>query len=68
MFSHIMVGSNDVDRSQKFYDALFGAIGARLGMRDEKGVDLKERDAANLQQKKVKAILINTGCGLTRHA
>ena len=23
MFSHIMVGSNDIDRSKKFYDALF---------------------------------------------
>jgi len=23
MFSHIMVGSNDVDRSRRFYDALF---------------------------------------------
>ena len=24
MFSHVMVGSNDVDRSKRFYDALFG--------------------------------------------
>ena len=24
MFSHVMVGSNDYDRSQRFYDALFG--------------------------------------------
>ena len=24
MFSHVMVGSNDVERSKKFYDALFG--------------------------------------------
>ena len=23
MFSHIVVGSNDIDRSKKFYDALF---------------------------------------------
>jgi catechol 2,3-dioxygenase-like lactoylglutathione lyase family enzyme len=23
MFSHVMVGSNDLDRSKKFYDALF---------------------------------------------
>ena len=29
MFSHIMVGSNDIARSKKFYDALFGAIGAQ---------------------------------------
>ena len=24
MFSHVMVGSNDVERSRQFYDALFG--------------------------------------------
>jgi len=24
MFSHVMVGSNNIDRSRKFYDALFG--------------------------------------------
>ena len=24
MFSHVMVGSNDLERSRKFYDALFG--------------------------------------------
>lgn len=24
MFSHVMVGSNDIDRSKLFYDALFG--------------------------------------------
>jgi catechol 2,3-dioxygenase-like lactoylglutathione lyase family enzyme len=24
MYSHIMVGSNDIERSKKFYDALFG--------------------------------------------
>lgn len=24
MFSHVMVGSNDIDRSRRFYDALFG--------------------------------------------
>jgi len=24
MFSHIMVGSNDIDRSKKFYESLFG--------------------------------------------
>ena len=24
MFSHVMVGSNDIERSRKFYDGLFG--------------------------------------------
>jgi catechol 2,3-dioxygenase-like lactoylglutathione lyase family enzyme len=38
MFSHIMVGSNDIDRSQKFYDATFAAIGAKPGRRDDRGL------------------------------
>ena len=29
MFSHVVVGSNDIDRSKKFYDALFGSEGFR---------------------------------------
>ena len=37
MFSHMMVGSNDLDRSKKFYDALFTATGGRPGRIDEKG-------------------------------
>lgn len=39
MFSHVMIGSNDIDRSQHFYDALFGAVGGKPGRRDEKGVN-----------------------------
>lgn len=37
MYSHMMVGSNDIDRSKKFYDAIFGAIGGKPGMQDDKG-------------------------------
>jgi catechol 2,3-dioxygenase-like lactoylglutathione lyase family enzyme len=37
MFSHVMVGSNDIDRSKKFYDALFVAIGGKPGTQDPKG-------------------------------
>ena len=37
MFSHIMVGSNDIARSKKFYDALFAAMGAKPGVEDAKG-------------------------------
>jgi catechol 2,3-dioxygenase-like lactoylglutathione lyase family enzyme len=37
MFSHIMVGSNDVARSKKFYDALFVAMGAQAGVEDARG-------------------------------
>ena len=37
MYSHMMVGSNDIDRSKKFYDATFGAIGGNPGIVDDKG-------------------------------
>jgi catechol 2,3-dioxygenase-like lactoylglutathione lyase family enzyme len=37
MFSHVMVGSNDIARSKKFYDALFGAMGGKPGVQDDKG-------------------------------
>lgn len=37
MFSHIMVGSNDIARSKKFYDAVFAAIGGKPGVEDAKG-------------------------------
>jgi catechol 2,3-dioxygenase-like lactoylglutathione lyase family enzyme len=37
MFSHIMVGSNDIARSKKFYDALFVAMGSKPGVEDAKG-------------------------------
>ena len=37
MFSHMMVGSNDIDRSKKFYDALFAAMGGKPGIQDAKG-------------------------------
>ena len=37
MFSHIMVGSNDIGRSKKFYDALFTAIGGQPGVEDARG-------------------------------
>ena len=37
MFSHIMVGSNDIARSKKFYDALFVAMGAQPGVEDARG-------------------------------
>lgn len=37
MFSHIMVGSNDIARSKKFYDALFVALGGKAGVEDARG-------------------------------
>ncbi|MCC6766721.1 MAG: VOC family protein [Deltaproteobacteria bacterium] len=37
MFSHIMVGANDIEASRKFYDALLGTLGIAPGVTDEKG-------------------------------
>ena len=37
MFSHVMVGSNDVERSKRFYDALFTSVGGKPGRIDDKG-------------------------------
>jgi catechol 2,3-dioxygenase-like lactoylglutathione lyase family enzyme len=37
MYSHMMVGSNDIARSKKFYDATFTAMGGRAGSQDPKG-------------------------------
>jgi len=37
MFSHIMLGANDIQESKKFYDATFGALGFEPGVIDEKG-------------------------------
>lgn len=37
MFSHIMLGVNDMDASKKFYDALFAELGVKPGVIDPKG-------------------------------
>ena len=37
MFSHIMIGSNDIERSKTFYDALLGSVGAKPARVDDKG-------------------------------
>ncbi|WMJ70236.1 VOC family protein [Stenotrophomonas sp. 24(2023)] len=37
MFSHVVVGSNDLERSRRFYDALFATLGGPAGTVDEKG-------------------------------
>ena len=34
MYSHIMVGTNDLDRSKAFYDAVMGALGVGPAMVD----------------------------------
>jgi catechol 2,3-dioxygenase-like lactoylglutathione lyase family enzyme len=37
MYSHIMVGSNDLDRSKQFYDAVLGALGVPPARADDRG-------------------------------
>lgn len=37
MFSHIMIGANDIQASKVFYDAVLGAMGHKPGVIDPKG-------------------------------
>lgn len=37
MFSHIMLGANDLEKSEAFYDAVLGALGCPPGFIDDKG-------------------------------
>jgi catechol 2,3-dioxygenase-like lactoylglutathione lyase family enzyme len=48
MFSHVMIGSNDLDRAKTFYDALFTAIGDKPGRTDAKGRLVYVRNGAAL--------------------
>ncbi|WP_426196053.1 VOC family protein [Massilia sp. DWR3-1-1] len=34
MFNHIMIGTNDIDRSQRFYDAVLGILGGGAPVRN----------------------------------
>lgn len=35
MFSHVMVGSNDIERSKRFYDAVLGVLGVGEPLRNQ---------------------------------
>nr|WP_321361045.1 VOC family protein [uncultured Hyphomonas sp.] len=37
MFSHVMVGTNDIEKAKAFYDATFKALGGREAITDPKG-------------------------------
>lgn len=37
MFSHVMVGSNDIDKSKSFYDAILTVLGHSEGVMDDIG-------------------------------
>lgn len=37
MFTHVMIGSNDLERARAFYDATFTALGGKPGELDARG-------------------------------
>jgi catechol 2,3-dioxygenase-like lactoylglutathione lyase family enzyme len=37
MFSHVMLGANDIDAAKKFYDAILGTLGIAPAVIDPKG-------------------------------
>jgi catechol 2,3-dioxygenase-like lactoylglutathione lyase family enzyme len=37
MFTHVMIGSNDLERARRFYDATFAALGGKPGEMDARG-------------------------------
>ena len=37
MFSHVMIGANNIEESKKFYDAILGELGIKPGVIDPKG-------------------------------
>jgi catechol 2,3-dioxygenase-like lactoylglutathione lyase family enzyme len=38
MFSHVVLGSNDLERSKTFYDAIFPVMGVKPGRREEETI------------------------------
>ena len=37
MFNHVMIGTNDIERSKRFYDAVLGTLGAGEPVRNNAG-------------------------------
>lgn len=37
MFSHVVLGTNDIEKAKNFYDSVMGAIGGQPGQKDPKG-------------------------------
>lgn len=48
MFTHIMIGSNDLQRSKAFYDATFMALGGKPGEWDERGRLIYDHEGGRL--------------------
>jgi catechol 2,3-dioxygenase-like lactoylglutathione lyase family enzyme len=47
MFSHVVVGTNDLERAKRFYDAVLGALGRTEGQRRAKGDYIYISDVAS---------------------
>lgn len=48
MFTHVVVGSNDLNRSKNFYDATFVALGGKPGETDAGGRLIYAHDGSRL--------------------
>ncbi|QQR38747.1 VOC family protein [Devosia rhizoryzae] len=48
MFTHVMIGSNDLDKAKRFYDATFVALGGRPGEVDAGGRLVYAHDGSRL--------------------
>jgi catechol 2,3-dioxygenase-like lactoylglutathione lyase family enzyme len=48
MFTHVMIGSNDLERARAFYDATFAALGGEHGETDARGRLIYVHDGGRL--------------------
>lgn len=48
MFTHVMIGSNDLDQAKAFYDATFAALGGWTGSVDGRGRLIYVHDGGRL--------------------
>ena len=44
MFSHVMIGTNDLERAKTFYDAVLGTLGVKPGFVDRHRVFYRTRE------------------------
>ena len=48
MFTHVMIGSNDLERARDFYDATFAALGGKPGEMDARGRLIYDHEGGRL--------------------
>lgn len=48
MFTHVMIGSNDLEQARRFYDATFQALGGEPGEMDARGRLVYVHDGSRL--------------------